>query len=370
MQTLGRFAIIGGSALVAAANIWLFDGVESMTEAERLDSYVQIYTAALLIPLISVMGVLLGLWFNYRRRVMQIEQGHGMQHTAVGSRQSDAQAKPNWTILGGSLVFVLFSVLMGGSDTPYSQEIVFVGAMAIVLFLMHRLLLELAIPARRELIGTALIIFVFRAVPGPGPGATWFEIDVLGFDQQFLAVLSLITTLIAMIGMLLLRPLMASRSLAYLVALLSIVAAVLSLPNIGLFYGVHELTAEWTGGIVDARAIALIDTMLESPLGQIAMIPMLAWIARSAPGHLKATFFAVMASFTNLALSASQLLTRYLNEWRVITREVKDVATGQVSVGADYGYLGELLILVTVLTVLMPIVTILIVQRSRWRTNA
>ena len=31
------------------------------------------------------------------------------------------------------------------------------------------------------------------------------------------------------------------------------------------------------------RFIALIDTALESPLGQIAMIPMLAWIARCAP---------------------------------------------------------------------------------------
>ena len=40
----------------------------------------------------------------------------------------------------------------------------------------------------------------------------------------------------------------------------------------------------------------LIDTALESPLGQIAMIPMLAWIARSAPPNLKATYFAVMAS--------------------------------------------------------------------------
>jgi hypothetical protein len=30
---------------------------------------------------------------------------------------------------------------------------------------------------------------------------------------------------------------------------------------------------------------------------------MLAWIAHSAPSHLKATFFAVMASFTNLSLA-------------------------------------------------------------------
>jgi hypothetical protein len=35
------------------------------------------------------------------------------------------------------------------------------------------------------------------------------------------------------------------------------------------------------------------------------MIPMLAWIANSAPAHLKATFFAVMASFpTALSLAS------------------------------------------------------------------
>ena len=56
--------------------------------------------------------------------------------------------------------------------------------------------------------------------------------------------------------------------------------------------------------MVDARVIMLFNTALESPLGQIAMIPMLAWIANSAPANLKATYFAVMASFSNLALAA------------------------------------------------------------------
>ena len=50
-------------------------------------------------------------------------------------------------------------------------------------------------------------------------------------------------------------------------------------------------------------------------------------IANSAPEKLKATYFAVMASFTNLALSAAQLGTKYLNQVFVVTREVKDPAT-------------------------------------------
>jgi hypothetical protein len=124
-----------------------------------------------------------------------------------------------------------------------------------------------------------------------------------------------------------------------------------------------------TGGIVDARFIAILDTAIESPLGQVAMIPMLAWIARNAPDNLKATFFAVMASFTNLALSASSLLTKYLNEIFIVTREVRDAATGQITTPADYSALGLLLITVTVITVGLPLLTVFVIQRSPLRSR-
>ena len=120
--------------------------------------------------------------------------------------------------------------------------------------------------------------------------------------------------------------------------------------------------------MVDARFIAVIDTTLESPLGQIAMIPMLAWIARNAPADLKATFFAVMASFTNLALSASSLLTKYLNEVFVITREVRDPDSGAITTPADYSELGWLLLVVTALGVLLPLLAVFLVQRTRLRS--
>ena len=129
----------------------------------------------------------------------------------------------------------------------------------------------------------------------------------------------------------------------------------------------NHIAASVTGGVVDARFIALVDTALESPLGQIAMVPMLAWIANSAPEKLKATFFAVMASFTNLALSASQLGTKYLNQLYEVKREVKDMATGQITVPADYSELGHLLITVTIIGFVLPLVTILIVKHSRFR---
>jgi hypothetical protein len=162
---------------------------------------------------------------------------------------------------------------------------------------------------------------------------------------------------------------MAKWSIAYIVVLLTLASGVLALPNIGLYYGVQEWTGRLTGGVVDARFIAIIDTTLESPLGQIAMIPMLAWIARNAPAELKATFFAVMASFTNMALTASSLLTKYLNQIFIVTREVKDQATGLVQVPADYSQLGWLLITVAVVGVTAPLLTVLLVQNSRLKAK-
>jgi hypothetical protein len=369
MQTLGRFAIIGGLAAVAALNITMFEGVGLLSEAEQSVVYGNIYLIALAIPVISVIGVMLGT-VSMRHRAGQLhQQGFGRGEIERMLYLPAEKTEPNWWIFGGSIVFVAFTLTIGLGQVPFAQEIVFVGSMAIVLFLIQRLLLELEPNQRRALIGTAIIIFVFRAVPLPGPGATWFEIDVLGFDQQFLSVLSLITSLLALVGMLLLRPLMASRSIAYIVALLTIAAGILSLPNIGLFFGLHNWTTSWSGGIVDARFIAVLDTAIESPLAQIAMIPMLAWIAKNAPAHLKATFFAVMASFTNLALSASSLGTKYVNEIFAITREVRDRVSGVVEIAADYSELGVLLIAVAVIGVALPLLTILIIQRSPLQTQ-
>lgn len=369
MQTLGRVAIIGGLVSVAALNISMFSDVASMSQAEKVGVYADIYLLALVIPAISVAGVILGgVSLRLRARALRRE---GFDTQKIREMLSDptGETSPNWWIFGGGLAFVAFTLAVGLGDVPYAQEIIFVGSMAIVLFLMKRLMLELDANARRALTGTAIIIFVFRAVPLPGAGVTWWEIDVLGFDQRFLSILTLISSGLALAGMIVLRPLMATRSIAYVVALLTVAAGVLSLPNLGLYYGVHEWTAQRTGGVVDARFIAILDTALESPLAQIAMIPMLAWIAKNAPVHLKATFFAVMASFTNLALSASSLGTKYLNRIFSITREVKDRATETVSVPADYGDLGWLLIVVAIVTVGVPLATIYAVQRSRLRTR-
>jgi hypothetical protein len=266
--------------------------------------------------------------------------------------------------LGGGLAFVVFTISMGLSDVSHNKEIIFVGSMAIVVFLMSRLIKVLKEEDRLVLVGTAVIIFIYRAMPSPGAGQTWWMIDELGFDQQFLAVLSLISSLLTLFGMFIFRRFMAERSIAYVIVFLTIASTLLYLPIVGMFYGLHQWTASVTGGIVDAHFIAVVDTALESPLGQIAMIPMLAWIANSAPSNLKATFFAVMASFTNLALSASQLGTKYLNQLFSVTREVRDRASDTVTVAADYGELGWLMLSAMLLGFAVPIGAVLLIKFS------
>jgi len=237
----------------------------------------------------------------------------------------------------------------------------------IVVFLIYKLTLVLDEDARKVLVGTAIIIFVFRALPGPGAGSSWWMMDVLGFDQQFFSVLQLIGASLTLAGMFIFRRFMAERSMAYIIGFLTLAGVFLSLPILGMYYGLHEWTSALTGGVVDARFIALVDTALESPLGQIAMIPMLAWIANSAPASLKATFFAVMASFANLSLSLSQLGTKYLNEIYTVTREVRDRATEAITVSQDYSELGLLLITVTTLGLLLPFAAILFVRLTPLR---
>ena len=368
MQTLGRVALIGGLALVAAINLYLFADVEKLSEPQKVAIYRQIYLTAMVIPFISVLGVALA-FFIRRGAVNQLVAGGMKRKEALAALAGpDERPAPNWWILGGSLLFVAFTLGMGFSRFDFNQEVIFLGSFGIIAFLIAKLTRELEPQARATLIGTAIVIFVFRAIPGPGEGLTWWMIDELRFDQRFLAVLSLIASVLTLFGMFLFRRFMAERSIAYVVGFLTVVGAVLTLPIIGLYYGLHQWTAAMTGGMVDARFIVIVNTALESPLGQIAMIPMLAWIANSAPANLKATYFAIMASFTNLALSASQLGTKYLNKAYLVTREVKDAATGAIQLPADYSQLGDILIVQLAIGLLLPLAAIVIVRASglRW----
>jgi len=367
MQTLGRVAVIGGGFLVQLINVAMFSDVKHMDATQKVAVYVQIYELALIIPVVSVLGTLLAGLLRRRDARRLARRGFSAEQIEIMIHGDREKTEINWWILGGGLVFAVFSVTMGLSQMGFNQEIIFLGSMAIVVFLMWRLVGELEPAARATLVGTAILIFVYRAsnILSPGPGAEWWAIDVLGFDQQFMATLGSITYGLTLVGLFLFRHFVAVRSIAYIIGFLTVLGAVLALPNVAMFYGFHHWTAAHTGGVVDQRFIAIINTAVASPLEQVSMIPMLAWIANSAPERLKATYFAVMASFTNLALSLAYLGTKYLNDIYTVKREVKDAATGALLTSADYSQLGMLLITVLLIGLLVPMLSILMLRLAR-----
>jgi MFS family permease len=340
MQTLGRIAIIGGSALVAGVGGWL----------ATVMSYAAMYWLSLIIPAVSVLGALIGSWNARRLRLAYERQGRSRAEICELLRAEEFTLPPNWHILGGSAVFVAASLVLGLSTFSANKEIIFLASLAIIGYLMRQLLQDLEPARRRDIVGIAVIVFVFRAMPNLGAGASWWQIDVLKFDEAFFGTLRQIASLLAMVGMFALRGWMSRRPIPYLVIFLSVYSTVMMLPFIGMFYGLHEWTERVFG--FGARAIAIVDTMADSPLGQVAMIPMLAWIAREAPQAQKATYFAVMAAFTNLALSASSLGTSYLNRLFIIER-------------GQYGELGPLMITAAVIGFVLPVAAVLLVNANK-----
>ena len=364
MQLLGRVSIISGTLIVSFINLIMFSDSSEMSDNEKIVTYGKIYLYSLIVPIISIMGVVVSYISSKSRLNKLIKNGLTFEKAINLIYPVLKASKPNKSIITGSIIFVIFTLSIGISKIPFSQEIVFIGSFLIIVYLLIILSNQLDTVSKRMLIGTAIIIFVFRAMPGVGQGASWFEIDVLKFDQEFLSLLGLIASILTIVGIFVLRPLMENASMSKLIIILSIAGSIFLLPSLAMFYGIHEITSKITNGIVDARFIAIFNTALESPLGQVSMIPILAWIAQSAPSHLKATFFAVLASFTNLALSASNLGTKYLNQIFVVTREVKS-KTGEITTQADYSELGILLLTVLLLTLTLPILATILIRKLK-----
>ena len=105
------------------------------------------------------------------------------------------------------------------------------------------------------------------------------------------------------------------------------------------------------------------------PIGNLRQKKAIIFCTYGSPRLAITTFFAVFASFTNLALSASALGTKYLNEIFTVTREVKDKVSGEIQTTADYSELGILLIVVTLLTLILPILFVFIINNSKYKTQ-
>jgi hypothetical protein len=242
------------------------------------------------------------------------------------------------------LAFGAATVLIAYLGVPYAQEITFVLSLTVIIAMLRRVTGDIAPDTRLTIMYAALIIFFFRAVPGVGEGYRWFTIDVLGFDEAFYGVLGQIGAAIALIAAWMLSDAITRVPVARVLLWLTIAGGVLSIPTLLLVYRLDLWTQETFG--FGARTIALIDAAAASPLAQLSMVPLLTLIAIYAPPAKRAVWFALMASFLNLALIAGQLATKYLNGIFLIER-------------GNYADLPALVVTVVILGVAIPLAAIM-----------
>jgi len=306
VQLLGRLALSTGILSVAGLSGWLATFLARET----------VFLIGLVVPAISLMGVFL-----------------------IGTERGERRPI-DWRILGGGVAFGAGVVLLGLGGVPYAQEIIFVFSMTVICTMLVIVTRELDRKTRQAILFTSIIIFAFRATPMVGDGYFWWTLDVLKFDEGFYGILRQTAAIISIVAMWLLAKQLTEYSVTRTLFWLALAGALLSLPNIGLFYGLHEWTQAHLG--FGARSIALIDAATGSPFVQLSMVPLLTLIAFYAPAGHRATWFALMASLMNMALVAGALQTKYLNQLFTVGR-------------GDYGELGILLIIVAVLGLVLPI---------------
>jgi len=314
VQVLGRLALGIGILAVAGLSGWL----------ARFFARETVYLLGLVVPAISGLSALL-----------------------IRS-ESKERSPADWRILGGGIVFGAVVLAVALSDLPFAQETIFVVSMLVICTMLFFITRELDQNTRRAILFTSIIIFAFRATPSVGDGYFWWTLDVLHFDEAFYGSLRQTVAVITIVAMWAFSKQLTEYSVTRVLLWLAVAGTILSLPNIGLFFGIHHWT-EATFGF-GARTIALIDAAAASPFTQLSMIPLLTLIAFYAPAGHHATWFALMTSLMNMALVADQLQTKYLNQLFVVQR-------------GDYSELGTLLIVAAVLGFVLPVGAIVLFGR-------
>ena len=318
VQALGRMALLVGSISVA-----YLSGVLAAAIGPR-----RVFAAAMILPLLVVAAAFL---------VRPVTRRAAVPDGALG------RGKARLVLLVG-LGYAALGVTLETIGAPFAQETILVVSGALIVMLLGRVGISRAVAV------AAFAIFLFRAVPAVGQGYSYWAIDRLGFDQRFLGILAQVSSVLSLAGLMLFRKAITRRPVSFTLFWVTVAGSLLSLPTIGLFYGVNE----WIG--LSPRAFAVIDTTIAAPLAQLSMVPMLALIAKTAPVGAEATMFAIMASLMNLALSASELFTRYLNTAFGVSQH-------------DYANLGRLMIAVAVLG-LLPLLALPLLQREEARPTA
>ena len=150
------------------------------------------------------------------------------------------------SIVGG-VVFGIVVTVIGVTGMPFSQEIIFIVSMTVIILMLRRVTAGVDDETRKRIFYAALIIFAFRAVPGTGAGYQWFSIDKLGFDEAFFGVLQQIGAAIGFVSAWLFSDSITRQPIARVMLWLTILGTVLAIPNLLLVHEVHHWTEQVLG---------------------------------------------------------------------------------------------------------------------------
>jgi hypothetical protein len=314
VQVLGRIALSGGILAVAGLSGFL----------ASIFSREAVFFMGLVIPVISVTGVFL-------------RTGRVIERRAT-----------DWRILGGGIAYGTVVVVLGVGGVPHAQEVIFALSMAVVCTMLFLVTRDIGPAARRSILFASIVIFAFRATPTVGDAYFWWTLDVLKFDAAFYGVLRQTGAIVAIAAMWMFSKQITEYSVAAVLFWIAVASTIMSLPSVGLVYGLHEWTEANFG--FGARSIAFVDTVAASPFAQLSMIPLLTLVAYYAPAGHRATWFALMASLMNLALVAGQLQTKFFNQIFVVDR-------------GHYDALGPLLVTVIAIGFILPVAAIALCGR-------
>ena len=315
VQVIGRLFLSAGTLTVSylagyLATIWSYD---------------KVFLAGLAVPLVSVAGALL-------------------------VRDDTSERRPtDWRILGGGIAFGVVVLILGLTEFPLAQEITFLVSLAVIAMMLKRVTTDIDTGTRTKIFYAALIIFWFRAFPSVGDGYRWFLIDRYGFDELFFGGLNTIGALLMFATAWLLSGVISNTRISSLLVWLTVASTILAIPGLIL---VFEGAMAWTQGAtgLGPRSLAVIDSAVQSPISNLSMIPMLTLIAVNAPAGSRAVWFALMASFMNTALTAGDLMTKYMNLIFVVER-------------GNYAELPALTVWVTIIAFVLPLAAIALWRR-------
>lgn len=194
----------------------------------------------------------------------------------------------DWRILGGGMIFGAAVLALAFGGIPYAQEIIFALSMGVICTMLVFVTRDIDHKTRMAILFTTIIVFAFRATPSIGDGYFWWTLDVLKFDETFYGVLRQTGAVLAIIAMWVFAKQLTEYSVTKTLFWIAIIGSLLSLPSVGLFFGLHEWTERNFG--FGARSIAIIDAATASPFAQLSMIPLLTLIAFYAPAGHRATW--------------------------------------------------------------------------------